>query len=378
MASQTGTPSVAVPTPPGLKGDGEQIVPFRVATLERSDRLPIISGTITTAQQPQQQVLEGTGYLYSLWLELVATAAGNAAAVTFTEDGPWSALAQIVLEDPTGIIFNLSGFNAYLANIAMGNYAGQTPDNNAEFFSATTGGGATGGSFRIPVHVPAAINRRTLLGLLGNQDRAVKYQLRNDIAPSTAIYGVSPTTLPPYVLNRQMSFYTVPAPQSAAGFRQEVAPRGYGTVQFWTQTVAEAPPQPGSTVQHNIRRIGNTIRNMILVFRAGAGATPRALAQTNVNNIRLTVADAAVFNEAYQYRRLRMFENYGQNWPVGVLDYDFMHDFTAKAGYELGDDWLNTQNVNTAQFEVTYLAGYTAGGSLQILTADLLLGGGAQ
>lgn len=376
---QVGTPSTMIP-PAGVKpGAPENVrrIPFRVATLERSNRLPQEQGTISAATQPIERVLEGTGYLYDIALNMTVTTAANAAATTFAEDGPWASLQNVALSDPTGQIVQLSGYNLYLVNLFNRNYAVTNADADAsgELYSATTGAGATGGSFNFWVHVPTGINRRSLLGILGNQDRAVKYQLRTDIAPTASIYGVAPTNPGAFVLGKSMSFYTVPTPVNPQGFPQSVAPDGFGTIAFYTSMIAEANPVPSSTVQHNIRRIGNTVRYYGLVFRAGVGATPRTLAQTNVNTVRMTVADAEVFNETYAYRRLRMWEDYGYRLPVGVLVYDFMHDFTAAAGMELGDDWLNTRAVNTAQFEINYAAGYTAGGSLQIITSDLLLAG---
>jgi hypothetical protein len=351
-------------------------IPFRVATLERSNRLFQDTGTITANTQPLERVLEGTGYLYDLALNLQTVTAGNSANVAYAEDGPWSALQTVALSDPTGQIVLLSGYHLYIANLINRQFAVTNSDADAsgELYTATTGTGATGGSFNFWLHVPAGINRRSLLGMLGNQDRAVKYQLRTDIAPSAQIYATGPTNAGAFTHRPMMSFYTVPTPVNPQGFPQGIVPDGYGTLGFLTSMVSEAAPQPASTINHQIRRIGNTVRWYGLVFRAGS-ATPRATAQTNVNTVRLAIADAEVFNESYAYRRLRMWEQYGFRFPAGVLAYDFIHDFAAASGYELGDDWLNTRAVNTAQFEINYLAGFTTGGTLTILTSDLLLAG---
>lgn len=374
MAGQT-APGSAIPSQPTNGGQPQRMIPFRMATNERSEILPSEAGTITAAQQPIERTMEGTGFLYGVNLNETVTTAANAAATTFAEDGPWSGLASVVLRDPTGEIVNLSGFNLFLYNLAMRQYAVRNTEGSTEVFTATTGAGATGGSFNIWLRVPAGINRRSLLGILGNQDRSVKYQLRTDVGFTTSIYGVAPTNPGTFAIQKIMESYAVPSPVGAMG-PQQIIPDNFGTLAFATSTVSEAAPVPSATINHYMRRIGNTIRFIILVFRAGAGATPRTVAQANPpSRIQLKIGDSDFFNEPYAYRRMLMFERYGFDWPAGVVVYDMMHDFSAAAGFELGDDWLNTMNVNTAQWIITYPAGFTAGGSLTFVTADMALVG---
>jgi hypothetical protein len=255
----------------------------------------------------------------------------------------------------------------------MGNYRTFPTDSNdtsLEYYQAVTGTGGTGGSFLINTHVPIAINRRNLLGLLGNQDRGVKYQLRTNVAASTAIYSTAPTTLQAFTINRTYESYSVPSPQGAYG-PQQVVPDGFGTLHFLTQTVDSAPPAASSTVNHYMRRIGNMWRWVALVWRVDT----RALGQTNVTRVSLKIGDTDVYNEPYYYRRAIMWERYGFRPPVGVACYDFIHDFLPFAGDEWGDDWMNTSQVNTAQFIVTYGSGVTGTPTLTFVTDDLALVG---
>lgn len=373
MAAATATPTAEIPQARVKGTEPQRVVPFRIASLERSETLPSETGTITAAQQSIDRTIEGTGFLYGIALDLVATTAGNALATAYQEDGPWSSLASVILRDPSGEIDNLTGYQLFLFNLAQKQYAVRNVEASTELFTAVTGSGATGGSFSFLIRVPAGINRRSLLGILGNQDRSVKYQLRTDIAPSASIYSTAPTNAATFALNKYYENYAVPPMVGPMG-PQQIVPDGFGTLAFGTNTLSESSPLGGSTVNHYLRRIGNTIRFIILTFRSNGS---RATAQTNApTRIALKFGDTDVFNESYRYRRYLMFERYGFDWPNGVLVYDAMHDFVPGAGNELGDDWYNTQHVNTAQFQITYPSGFgSSNNSLQFITSDLALVG---
>ncbi len=364
----------------GRGGPKQRMVPFRFATLERVETLPIESQVMTASQQPIQRVMEGTGYLYGIMLDVVNTTAGNAAAVAFFEDAPWSGLASVILSDPSGDLVNLSGFDLELANLAHKNYAFRDSESSTEIFTQVAGAGATGGSYSFQLRVPAGINRKTLLGILGNQDRSVKFSLRSDIASGGAsaagpVYTTAPTALGTTVINKFMENYAVPPAQGPAG-PQAIFPEQFGSLSFLTSTVDSAAPSGGGTVNHYLRRIGNTIRYIILVFRINGVRAPVNTIANNPSRIQLKIGDTDLFNESWRYRRGEMFRRYGFDWPNGVLIYDAMHDFVPGAGNELGMDWYNTQNVNTAQFIITYPAGFgNTANSLKFITSDLALVG---
>lgn len=364
-----------------VKGNAPQrSVPFRLATLERVETLPAESQVMTASQQAIQRVIEGTGYLFGVLLDVVTTTAANAAVTAFFEDAPQSALASVILSDPSGDAVNLAGFDLFLANLAHKNYSFRDTEASTEIFATTTGAGATGGSFQFQLRVPAGINRKTLLGILGNQDRSVKWSLRTDIASGGAsasgpVYTTAPTTLGTMVINKFNENYAVPPAVGPAG-PQQIMPDGFGTLAFLTSTIDSAAPIGGSTVNHYLRRIGNTIRYIILVFRInGVRATVNTVAN-NPSRIQLKIGDTDLFNESWRYRRGEMFRRYGFDWPNGVLVYDALHDFVPGAGNELGMDWWNTQNVNTAQFIITYPAGFgSTNNTLKFITSDLALVG---
>ena len=371
VSGAVGTGAVSLPGPVVTQQNGAPRLPFRRATVERCSILPAESGTLGAAFIPIERTIEGTGFLYAIRLQLVATAAGNIANVAFTEDGPWNALNSVILRDVNGEILNVpNGYYLYLSNLAQKNYAARWLDQST-LFSSVTGTGGTGGSFTVWYDVLIGTNRRDLLGILGNQDRAQKYSLRTDIAALSQIYATAPTAAPTFVLNKLYENYSVPLPVGPSGIGQQVLPDGYGTVHFTTVTTSDSVPAGGTTVNHYLRRIGNTVRFIILVFRSnGSRATADANAPTLLT---FKVGDDTVFTETYAMRRSKMFERYGFDWPAGVLVYETLHDFSSDAGFELGDDYWHTQALVNAQFQIAYPSGFGAtNNSLNIVTDDLV------
>jgi hypothetical protein len=360
---------------PQVTGQQAPRVPWRRAVVERSNILPSEMGSIAATYQPIERTIEGTGFLHKIRLRLVATTAANAATVAFAEDAPWSALGLMTIRDPNGELINVpNGWYAYIANLAQRNYSNRWLDQSTVSSIVTGVGAGLGGSFTQWFDFAIGINRRNLLGIVGNQDRAIKYTLRTDINASSAIYATAPTTLPTYVLEKYYESYSVPLPVGPNGVQQQVLPPGYGTLHFTTVTTSDASPVGGSTVNHYLRRIGNTIRFIILVFRSGAGTTPRATAEANAPTlVTFKVGDDTIFTETYAYRKSLMYERYGFDWPAGCLVYDTMHDFDNSSGFEVGDDYYHTQALVNAQFQVAYPAGFGASGnSLTIVTDDLV------
>lgn len=375
MPAATATPPVMMQGPAVTTGQGgggqTPLIPFRRATVERSTVLPGEQVQLGAAYTSLERTIEGTGFLYAIRIGLQAVTSGNAATVAFTEDGPWNALGLVTLRDPNGELVNVpNGFYLYLANLAQKNYASRWIDQSTQSV-LTTGSGGTGGSFTQYLDVLVGTNRRDLTGIVGNQDRSVKYTLRTDVNPSTIIYGTAPTALPTLIVNKWLETYSVPLPVGPNGVQQQVLPDGYGTLHFTTVTTSDSAPLGGSTINHYLRRIGNTIRFIVLVFRSN---NLRATAEANAPTlITFKVGDDVLFTETWQNRKTKMYERYGFDFPSGVLVYDALHDFSSDAGFELGDDYLHTQALVNAQFQITYPAGFgSTANSLVFLTDDLV------
>lgn len=371
--------AVAGPQTPRTEGDrpasAGAVVPFRRATTRRTAIIEQDAGTISTSTQNIQITVEGTGYMTAIILEITATTATNSATVAYQADAPWCAFDSIVLSDNTGETINLTGYDLFLLNKWGGWYTHATLDSatsDTNIYSLTSGSGGTGGSFKFILKVPVAVNNRNFLGLLGNQDRALKYQLRDDIAASTSIYSTAPSNLPTFTINRYYESVTVPGGMNADGVAQERQPPKFGVQHFGTRIIAESPPAGGSTVNHYLRRLNNTIRTLILVFRSNGS---RATAETYMpTRITFLLGDMTIFTESTALRRWYMRQRFGFDADAGVLVYDFINDLLGESGAEFGLDYLWTGGIVNAQFQITYPSGFgSTANSLVILTSDLIV-----
>lgn len=347
------------------------MVPFRRATTGRTSLLPVTGPqAITAALQPVQVVVDGSGYIYSIDLDVQASGGVSGGAVVAAEDAPYNALSSVVFGDVNGELINLDGYSLFLANL-YGGWSDHPLDGSSDtnVFLATD----ADGNFHFHLAVPIALNRRSLLGLVANQDRAQKYSLRTDIAADSVIYDTPPDTTDPNItITRTYDNYAVPAGQNANGAAQQQVPPKFGVLHFLTQSVNPSSPAPSSTVNHYLPRLGNTIRLLILVFREGGS---RASAEANMpTRVSLKLGDTPIFTETVAYRRALMFARYGFDAPDGVLVYDFITDVINQAGAEMGEDYAFTNGLVNAQFEVTYPSGFAASGSsLTVITDDLVI-----
>jgi hypothetical protein len=378
MASPSGVSANAVPALQESAAAGKSsAIAFRRASFEKPalirTRGPI---TLGTTEQRVELPIEGSDWAFGVFLDTHAVAAGNSAAVAFGEDGPESVFSDITLRDSNGpIVDGLSGFDLKWANKFGGFRA--TDDarlGDPRLAQALEGSADADGSFRFGLRVPIALNRRNLLGLLGNADRTIKYYLRTTFAPLNGVYTVAPTAAPVVSVDEIYESFSAPALQNADGTPQAQVPANNGAVSFLTKTTMEAQPSPG-TINHYLRRLGLTYRFLMLVFRSnGSRATAEANAPTH---IQIKIGNTMIADETYAYRRYLMSERYPNidSFPDGVLVYDKMTDILGnQAGDELGDDWENTKNVSQYQFVITYPAGFgSTNNELTIITNDLLL-----
>lgn len=350
------------------------MVPFRRATTGRTSRLPSVGPRDLTASQQQiQTVVDGSGYIYAIDIDVSVDSNNNNADVAYEEDAPWNALAAVVFGDVNGELVNLDGYSLFLANLYGGwTRVPQDQSSDTSIYQLVTGTAATGGDLRFHLYVPVALNRRSLLGLVANQDRAQKYTLRTDLAAQAVIYSTAPNgaSEPSATINLTYDNYAVPAAQNANGAAQQQVPPKFGVLHFLTQSVNPSVPAGSSTVNHYLPRLGNTIRLLILVFRENGS---RASAEANMpTQLSFKLGDTPLFTETVAYRRRLMFDRYGFDAPDGVLVYDFITDILNVAGAEMGEDYAFTNGLVNAQFEIAYPSGFgSTNNSLTIITDDL-------
>jgi hypothetical protein len=364
------------------------IVPFIRASAEHREPCGIDVSRLLLASGAQDLgVFDISAYGYVRNIVLVVTGTGATGTPTFAEDGPFSALQNIALTEPNGAIiaqFN-SGYDLFLANKWGGfaNVVGADPR-----MAPTTATDATG-NFSYVLRIPLELSQRDGLGSLPNQNAAATFKLRMSLASgaaSGALYGTAPTLQPTVRVVAYLEAWDQPE-VSAAGMTNQTTPPAMNTTQFWSTQVFNV----GAGFQTiRLTRVGNYIRNLIIVMRRASGT--RVNGQADFPDPVWLYLDArpldnvskALWTET-MYRRTG-FGGRAQGATVpftalaadtaggldsGVFVYDFCHEFNGTIGQENRDLWLPTLGSTRLEFQ----GNWAQAGVMTVLTNDVAIAG---
>lgn len=229
-----------------------------------------------TAGQQDQISLQTNAYLEALIFDVTLTTAANSASVAFAADSPWQCISQIKLDDPAGqsIIAPITGYQLYTLNKYL-------PDTECSFdpkgdpgYYATTGTGATGGSFGFRLVLPIEHRRRDALGALNNSAANQRYLVTINVIPTFAtLYTTAPTTA---AANLTVQFYqeywtsppaTITTSQGAS--QVQASPSGLGTVAF-VRYERHNEVSGGGQPQIQLNNVGDYLSSLIFTLRTSA------------------------------------------------------------------------------------------------------------
>lgn len=337
-------------------------IPFTRGAKEHTEPGATLSTTLSASNQVQTHRVPVYGYINTLYLVVTATTAGNAAAVAFNADAPWNVIRNLNFRDANGIpIRNLSGYQNYLAE-KWGGYWLFRNDQSAFAFSTTTGGGATGGSFTIVLPISCAFGRDGL-GALPNMDASSQYAVDLTLGTLADVYSVAPTNPPTVTTQIILRAYANPPAADPMGNPLRSTPPGLGTVQYWS--VATFNLTASENVVY-LPRVGNIIRNHVLVFRDGANARSNTVLGPTMQ-IRHELDATILFNESSLIRRQIGYMTYGFDADTGVLVYGRTDDPDRIPSGEYGDKWLPT--LGSTKYSLIFTPGAT--GVLEVITNDI-------
>jgi hypothetical protein len=230
------------------------------------------------AGQQDQIQLQTNAFLENVILDFSLVTSGNAASVAFAADSPWQVIQQIRLDDPAGqgIISPISGYQLYLLNKYLPDVECRMDPKLDPNYYATTGTGATGGSFGFRLVLPIEHRRRDALGALNNSAANQRYLITiNIIAAFSSLYSTAPTTAATTLsLQVYQQYWTSPPAQittSAGSSPVQGTPSGLGTVGF-VRFERHNEVSGGGTPQIQLNNVGDYISTIIFVLRDTAGA----------------------------------------------------------------------------------------------------------
>lgn len=362
-------------------------VPFiRASAKHREPTGNDVSRVLTTSDQ-DLGVMDIPAYGYVRYLTILVTASGGtggAPAATLTEGGILNAIKNIYLTEPNGAVIAQfdTGHDAFLAN-KWGGYnhvVGADPKASPVYANATS----TFAGWSYLLRIPVELNGRDGLGSLPNQNAAATFKLRMTLAKAADIAtGTLPTTLPTVRVRVGLEAWDQPE-ISAQGQTNQITPPAMNTTQFWssqTYTVNAG----NNTIR--LTRVGNYIRNLILVMKDNTGARSGGetiWANADPTYVYLDTRPLDIVEPNSWLETMYNRSGYGHDLggqttanetPLGldngVRVYDFMHEFDGTYGHENRDLWLPT--LGSTRLELQFNA--SAAGTLKVLTNDVAIAG---
>ncbi len=361
------TQAPASGAPQGGSGAVARAVPFARGAYKSRQAVAAQAVTLSAAVQNMSFVIPAVGgWNRRIALRVACVTAGNAAGVTFAADGPYNAITTILLKDSAQKQLNLfsNGYHAFLMN----NFGGYKPfklEGSSRGFLATTGAGATGGSFTFYINLPQECARDGFASY-PNMDASQRLTLDLTINANANIYGVAPTTPGTLTITPVVWYYAKPAAVNAKGRAQETVPPAAGSVQFW-RTINQVIASGDNIVTVNLS--GRYIRNCFAIFTDGSDVRSDTVRPTTmrveIDNNLLYDAPTADWDED-------IYRTFQQDTPTGFYPLIIgTADPDGIAMAEWGDDWIETST--SSQMVLKFNAG--ASGKLYLLMNEVELQG---
>lgn len=312
------------------------------------------------------------GFLRGIYLIVECTTAGNEADVAFSGDGPWNVIDSITLEDVNSapIVGPIDGHDLYLIN-KYGGYHFQDDPKMSPVYSASTGTGATGGSFAFILRIPVELVNRDSLGSLPNKSGTAMFKVRLRLAATSTVYSTAPTNPGTVRVRMAQVDWWDPDAQDLRGRPLAQNPPAVQTTQYWSKA---AFPVNSGAVRQQLERVGYLVRN--LVFKLTDADGSRAGGDENFPDPFIFQFEA---NQLFTRNKIlwqhMIAQDYGYDAAAesaggrdnGVYPLPFCLDFGLKPGAESRRGYLPTSSA--ARLEVQGTMG--GPGTLYVLTNDV-------
>lgn len=358
------SPTTALPAGPGgaPRAAGQpapqavQAVPFIAAAHEHTE--PAFTSVVTPGANSVTLGpfdVPAFGYMRHILLEVSGTG-GVLGTGVLTADWPWNIFEAVTLYDVNGapIYGPFDGYAMLWSNI-VGGYAFEQDPRGDPLFS-----GGVNPVFYL--RIPVEISHGDGMGSLSNQNAAASYKVELRVRPLVQLISPAPTTAPSLTIRGWLEAWTLPNEVDLAGRPQAQLPPAHGTTQYWSH-FTRSVIAGANTIQ--LPRVGNLIRNLIIIARSNAGARDDT---AFYDTITFQWDARVLYQESRSLRIRNMWERLVDTGrDAGVFVYSFSHSDMGRSGDGSPVLWLPT--VQSSRLELQGNA--SIAGSLQILTNDI-------
>ena len=337
---------------------GGQSLTFLEGTYEWSK--PMFVDTVTPGSAPieiEHEITVG-GFLRGVNFR-VTSSGGVLGTALIQPDNPFSLFRSVSLTsvDGTDILYPLGGYAQYLISRFCRPWDGD-PALDPEYSASINP------AFRLRFFNEL----RETIGVLPNTDARAKYKLTYYVDAASALYNLngSTTTTPPTVtIETWPEIYAQPPAQNLQGTPIDQLPPGLAWQRFTSHQVINTT---GGTNTLELKRTGNLIRNLILVFRDGSSPGIRTDLAGDPIRWNMDTTNLVVENRSRRdYLNGQFYAGYSgvvRTRPTGVYVYPRWND----PGRLNGQSWLATASNTELVFEVS---DPVAGGTCEVITEDL-------
>jgi hypothetical protein len=320
------------------------------------------SQALTTAPAQLQQIqIPANNILRCLYLEVKGVTSGNSAAVAFEPDAPLNIFNSINFADAAGNSI-VGTFDSYKLAMAMkyGSYSNNADPRASAVYSATTGTGATGGSFNMVFRIPVEIRNRDAVGSLQNQTSNSPLTLQMTLNASTAIYSTAPTAQPTVTVTLRLGGYWKGDNSAAASI-----PKAFGSTQYWNMVTAGNGLSGSQQFTLPPNGIGEVNRNWVFLNYATGGNRSSAdfpdPLEIDIRGNRFVQYSQNLWlddmSRDYGYYATSLDSANGLD--TGVFAIPFTKDFTNSPGDENGNGYLMTNIGDSIQLLGSWSASST-------------------
>lgn len=352
IAAPAAAPQAAAP-----QAAAPPVVPFIRAAYRHSEPAIDVSftpGAATTLLGPID--VPAYGFVRAIWLFVTGTG-GALGGGALNADAPFNVISSLGLSDTAGapIVFPLTGYQAYLANL-FGAYRGYNDPVSEPDYDGSI-------NMNFAIRIPVEITPWDGYGSLSNQ--SAQNPFRVSLTGGTLadlVTGGTPTA-PNVRIRGYAEAYSVPAGTDLLGQPQEQRPPGHGATQYWSVAQPVVSAAFGSV---RLPRVGNLIRNIVLVHRLASGARDEAMIPDSIT-LRWDSRDL-VTSKLREHIRRDMYHALGvSTLPEGVIAFQFTDDQDGTAGFENRHQWLPSVQSTRLDYEGVF----DAAGTVEILTNDV-------